>query len=121
MEATHMNTPEWLKPALYGAAVGATALAIVGFSWGGWVTGGTAVKMASDQARLEVVAALVPICIEQSKQDPQVVQTLALLKEASSYQRSDMIMKAGWATMPGSTDPSRDVARACMEKLAAQF
>ena len=116
-----MNTPEWLKPGLQGAAVGAVALAIIGFSWGGWVTGGTAEKMASDHARLEVVAALVPICIEQSSQDPQVVATLAQLKDTSSYQRSDMLMKAGWATMPGSSDPNRAVARACMEKLAAQF
>lgn len=116
-----MNTPQWLKPGLQGAAVGAAALAIVGFSWGGWVTGGTAKQMASEQARLEVVAALVPICLEQSSQDPQVVATLAQLKDTSSYQRSDMLMKAGWATMPGSSDPNRDVARACMEKLASQF
>ncbi len=116
-----MNTPEWLRPGLYGAVAGAAALAIVGFSWGGWVTGGKAQQMASDQARLEVVAALVPICIEQSSRDPQVVETLAELREASSYQRSDMLMKAGWATMPGSTDPNRNVASACIEKLAAQF
>ena len=116
-----MNVPEWVKPGLYGAAVGAAALAIVGFSWGGWLTGGSADKMASNQARLEVVAALVPICMEQSSKDPQVTETLAELKDASSYQRSDMLMKAGWATMPGSDDPDRSVARACMEKLAAQF
>ncbi len=116
-----MNIPEWLKPALYGAAAGAAALAVVGFSWGGWVTGGTAKQMASDQARLEVVAALVPICMDQSKQDPQVVETLAQLKDTSSYQRSDMLIKAGWATMPGSSDPNRSVARACMEKLAVEF
>ena len=116
-----MNIPEWVKPALQGAAVGAVALAIVGFSWGGWVTGGTAKQMASDQARLEVVAALVPICIEQSKLDPQVVATLALLKEASSYKRSDMLMEAGWATMPGSSNPNSSVARACMDNLEDQF
>jgi hypothetical protein len=116
-----MNTPEWLKPALYGAVVGAVALAIVGFSWGGWVTGGTADKMASDHARKEVVAALVPICLEQSKQDPQLTQTLAQLQAANNYKRSDMLMEAGWATMPGSSDPNRAVASACMEKLAAQF
>ena len=116
-----MKTPEWLRPGLYGAAAGAVALAIVGFSWGGWVTGSTASKMASDQARLEVVAALVPVCMQQSSQDPQVMETLAQLKDANSYQRSDMLMKAGWATMPGSSDPNRYVASACMEKLAAQF
>ena len=116
-----MNIPEGLKPGLKGAVVGAAALAIVGFTWGGWVTGGTAKEMAADQAKLEVVAALVPICIQQSSQDPQVVETLAQLREASSYQRSDMLMKAGWATMPGSSEPNRNVAKACIKVLAAQF
>jgi hypothetical protein len=116
-----MNNPEWLKTSLIGAAVGAVALAIVGFSLGGWMTGGTAQKMASDKARMEVVAALVPICLEQSKQDPQSIETLALLKAANSYERSDMLMKAGWATMPGSTDPNNGVARACIAQLATQF
>ena len=116
-----MNAPEWLKPGLNGAACGAVALAIVGFSWGGWMTGGSAEKMASDTARLEVIAALVPICVEQSSQDPKVVETLAELKDASSYQRSAMLMEAGWATMPGSDNPNRQVANACMSALAAQF
>jgi hypothetical protein len=30
-------------------------------------------------------------------------------------------MKTGWATMPGSSEPDRNVASACMESLAAQF
>jgi len=116
-----MNTPIWVKPGLFGAAIGAIALAIVGFSWGGWVTGGTASKLAADQARLEVVAALVPICVEQSKNDPHVAETLAELKGADSYKRRDLLIEAGWATMPGSVDANRNVAGACMEKLAAQF
>ena len=116
-----MNMPEWLKPGIYGAAVGAASLAIVGFSWGGWMTSNTAETLASNQARLEVIAALVPICVEQSNRDPQVVDTLAQLKGTSSYKRADMLMEAGWATMPGSTDPNRDVARACTKVLAAEF
>jgi len=116
-----MNTPEWLKPALYGAAAGAVALAIVGFSWGGWVTGGSAERMAADKARHEVVAALVPICVEQSKLDPQAAETLAALKAANRYQRDELLMNAGWATMPGASDPNRSVASACMEQLASQF
>lgn len=116
-----MNTPEWLKPTLYGAAAGAVALAIVGFSWGGWMTAGTAGKMAADQAKQQVVAALLPICVEQSKQDPQVDEKLAGLKSASSWKRRDMLIKTGWATMPGTSTPNRPVASACMDKLAAQF
>ena len=116
-----MITSEWLKPRLYGAVVGAVALAIAGFTWGGWVTGGTAQQMATERAKLEVVAALVPICIEQSNKDPQVAETLAQLRDAGSYERSNMLMKAGWATMPGSSDPNRNVAKAFMEKLSEQF
>ena len=67
-----MNMPEWLKPGFFGAVVGAGALAISGFAWGGWMTSSAAEKVASEQARHAVVAALVPICVEQSSQDPRV-------------------------------------------------
>ena len=116
-----MNTPEWLKPAIYGAAVGAIALAVVGFSWGGWMTSGSADRMASEKARHEVVAALVPICIQKSNQDPQAGEILARLEAANRYKRDELLMDAGWATMPGSADPNRSVANACMEELARQF
>ena len=73
-----MQTPEWLKPGLYGAACGAVALAVIGFSWGGWVTGGTARTMAADQSKAEVVTALSLICVDQSKRDPQLAERVAL-------------------------------------------
>jgi hypothetical protein len=113
-----MKTPEWLKPGLYGAACGAIALAVVGFNWGGWVTGGTAQRMAVDQSQADVVAALTSICVDQSKRDPQLAERIALMKAASSWERGDLVMKNGWATMPGTTDSNRLVARACAEKIA---
>jgi len=116
-----MNAPLWLKPAVLGAAAGAIALAVVGFSWGGWVTAGTANKMANEQGRADVIAALVPICVEQSKQDPLAYKTLAEMKDVNAYQRNDLLIAAGWATMPGSTDPDRNVVTACMDQLATQF
>ena len=116
-----MRAPEWLKPALWGAAAGAVAISIGGFSWGGWVTGGTAEKMASERASAEVVAALVPVCLEQSRQDPNTAEQLAALEEATSYKRRDIVMEYGWATMPGSDSPDRAVANACLERLAAEF
>ena len=116
-----MNTPEWLKPALIGGGIGAVALAITGFTWGGWVTGAKAEAMAQNMAKSEVVAALVPICLAQSKQDPQAATILAKLEETSRYQRDDVLMETGWATMPGSEDANRAVANACLEVLAATF
>jgi hypothetical protein len=87
---------------------------------GGWITGGSERKMAADQVRLEVVAALAPVSVEQSRQDPNVIATLASQDE-TSYSRGEMLMKTGWATMPGSTNPDRNVVNACTDKLAEQF
>jgi hypothetical protein len=112
-----MKTPEWLRPGLYGAACGAIAVIVVGFTWGGWVTGGTARQMATDQSRTDVVAALTSICIDQSKRDPQLAERLATLKAASSWNRGDIIMQNGWATMPGTTEGNRLVATACADKI----
>lgn len=114
-----MNAPPWLKPGLYGAGAGAVALAIAGFTWGGWVTGGTAEAMASDRARLEVVSALVPFCVANSQADPDLSRITAELEGASSYKRPDILIQAGWATMPGADEADRDVAKACAVTLAA--
>jgi hypothetical protein len=116
-----MNRPKWLKPALIGGTIGAVATVIVGFGWGGWVTGAKAEVMVRDQAKAAVVAALAPICVEQSRQDPLAAATLAKLKDTSRYQQSNILMETGWATMPGSEDPMRAVASACMARLAAEF
>ena len=88
---------------------GAVALAVVGFSWGGWVTGGTARLMAADQSQTDVVSALTSICLDQSKRDPQ-------LTERVSTSQSRLVMEAG-ATMPGTTEGNRPVAIACANEL----
>ncbi len=114
-----MQTPQWIKPGLYGATCSAIALAVVGFNWCGWVTGGTARAMAADQSKTEVVAALSLICVDQSKRDPQLAERVAAIKAASSWERGGIVMKNGWATMPGTTEANSQVARDCAEKVSA--
>ena len=114
-----MTAPEWLKPGLVGAGAGAIALAIVGFGWGGWVTGSTAETMASERARLEVVTALVPYCVARSQADPELIRITGELEGVAAYKRPDILMKAGWATMPGADAADRDLAKACAVTLAA--
>ncbi|UVF22322.1 hypothetical protein HPT29_026950 (plasmid) [Microvirga terrae] len=114
-----MQTPEWRKPGLYGAACGAAALVIIGFSWGGWVTGGTARTMAADRSKADVVAALSLICVDQSKRDPQLAERVAAIKAASSWNRADLVMNNGWATMPGTAEGDSQVAKDCADKIAA--
>ena len=50
-----MQVPSELKPAAWGAVAGAIALAVIGFNWGGWVTGATANKNAKDAADSAIV------------------------------------------------------------------
>ncbi|MEO0916224.1 MAG: hypothetical protein AAFY31_04470 [Pseudomonadota bacterium] len=112
-----MTIPEWLKPGIYGALLGAAFVGIVGFSWGGWQTGSSAQKMASEMAEDRVIAALVPFCLDMSRTDSKRIAKLATIREASSFKRRDAVMETGWATTPGADGPNRDLAQACIEGL----
>lgn len=112
-----MNTPEWLKPGIYGVVIGAIAVSIAGFSWGGWMTTASADTMAAAMAHNAVITALVPVCLNQAQNDPNRVAELATIKAKAVYQRQDAVMAAGWATVPGSTKPNMDLARSCATAL----
>ena len=112
-----MTTSEWLKPGIYGTLFGAAFVGIVGFSWGGWMTGSDAEEMADKMAREKVIAALVPVCLEKYRTDNERIAKLADIRAASSSKRREAVMEAGWATIPGSDGPNRDLAQACIEGL----
>jgi hypothetical protein len=106
------------SPFLWGAASGAIALAIVGFAWGGWVTGGTADKLAGARADAATLASLVPICVAQFQKSPEAKGRLAALRAVTSWEQGGYVMSGGWATMPGSAgEPNREVAAACADAL----
>ncbi len=92
---------------------------VIGFSWGGWMTGSAASKLASEQADNAVVAALTPICVEKFLQSNDAKANLAALRKISStWEQGDYLQKGGWATQPGATSSDYHLARACAEKLA---
>jgi len=112
------SIPQWVKPLIWGAVVGSVLTMIIGFSYGGWTTGSTAARLAKQEADAAVTTALVPLCIAQSKADRAGVKKLVELKAlTSSYDQRDFVTKTGWATVPGSDDPNRDVAEACAAAL----
>ena len=108
---------EYIKPFVWGLVVSAVLTMIIGFAFGGWVTGGTAQEMAEEMADEAVVDRLAPICVTQFNQDPEKDKKLQELKEISSYQRGDYVEKQGWATMPGEKEPDSNVANECAKRL----
>jgi alpha/beta superfamily hydrolase len=103
---------------LQGIAVGAVASVVIGFSWGGWMTGSSANKLAAERADTAVVAALTPICVEKFLQNSDANANLAVLQKIStSWEQGDYLQKGGWATQPGATSSDYHLARACAEKL----
>ena len=108
-----MNVPASVKPAVWGAIGGAIAAIIVGFAWGGWVTGGTAGLMEEASAEAAVIQAFTPLCVAKAEQQPE---KLVPLKEASSYQRDDFVIEAGWVDNV-SENYRTEVATACASTL----
>ena len=109
---------EKIKLGSWSAIGGAVVLAIIGFTWGGWVTGGTAREMAEEMAVEAVVDRLTPICVGQFNQDPEKEQKLKELKETTSWTRDSYVEKQGWATIPGEKKPDSKVADKCAQQLS---
>ena len=116
-----MNIPVETKPAIWGIAGGAIAVAFVGFNWGGWVTGGKAESVAAQRAKEAVVVALAPICVDKFQHAGDAVANTAALKKTDSWSQAEFVEKGGWATVPGPGNPEQvsAVARACAALLTA--
>jgi len=114
-----MRMPTNTKPLIQGAVLGAIACAVIGFAWGGWVTGGTARKDAGVAAHNATVVALAPFCAERFRAQGDASARMAELAKASTWERTTVVEKSGFAVMPGSKSNDSDIARACAELLMA--
>lgn len=114
-----MNTPEWIKPAAYGAVAGAIAVALVGFMWGGWVTGGSARSLAleaADTSRTDLAAA---VCAQNFLASDNARVNLAELKLLTSSMRQRTYIEDGdWAVMPDREESARATLTLCAKMLS---
>jgi len=95
-----MELPSGLKPGLWGAAAGAIAVTIVGFSYLGWTTAVTSEKHAQETADTAVVAALLPFCVtKRSRSQPDHARKVT--GGTILIFRHDIVMKAGWREAMG--------------------
>lgn len=112
-----MTKTAWIRPALWGGLIGSGISVMLGFTLCGWqaATGGAGGSALA--ARAAVTAALVPVCLEQSRRDPSREARMSLLRQASLSTRRDLLMDTGWATIPGSQSADIDLAEACLAAL----
>jgi hypothetical protein len=108
------------KTALFWACAGSVIVAtIVGFSWGGWTTGGSAREMAEDsaaQARQELAAV---VCVDRFMAAPDANAQLAELQEiTSSYQQGKFVADGGWAIIVPASSPTDYTTRTDDRKAA---
>lgn len=101
------------------AAGAALATILVGFTAGGWTTGGTARLMSENAARDARAELASAICIEKFTASASATADFAKLKETTSYKRDDFIKDGGWVTLAGVEEPVPGAADLCADQLAA--
>jgi hypothetical protein len=108
------------KTMLVWSCLGSVVVAlIVGFTWGGWVTGGTARDMAETAGAESRYALASVICVEKFLAAPDAQAQLTELKAIdSSYRQRQFIEEGGWAVMPEQEEAARQAADLCAKVLA---
>lgn len=105
----------------WSCAVVAVATIVVGFSWGGWVTGAhnrASVIAAEEAARGQLASA---ICIERFRASPDASARLAEFQAISSgYAQRQFVEAGGWATMPGETTANSLGVSGCTTALSSR-
>jgi alpha/beta superfamily hydrolase len=118
MEIPSMLQGESLKRLLQGAAAGAVATVVIGFSWGGWSLSSTADTMAKQRSEQAVVAALAPVCADKFRALPDAEAKKVALSKVDSWKRRDEFPKE-FVTLPGESYPNSALVDACYTLLLA--
>jgi len=91
---------------------------VIGFTWGGWVTGGSAKEMAENAASTARTDLAATVCVNKFMNAKGAATELATLKQTSSWKREQFIQDGGWTAMPGVEQPVRGAADTCAQRLA---
>jgi len=113
VEGLAMNLPKDTKPMIWGAMGGAVICAVLGLTWGGWVSGGTA-RMQADAA---VWTALIPVGADAILADQAAVAALKT-KRANDY---DDVVRDHLKTLAGRTDMGFTFRRDCGKAIEARM
>lgn len=110
----------WLKPGLWGAAIGAVGIMILGFWQFGWMLAGKADQMAQERANTAVAEALAPVCAAKFFAQTDAPGKLADLRKLSSdYAQRDFVEQGGWAVAVVAKASSYQLIAECTKKILA--
>lgn len=102
------------------AAGGAAVLTmVVGFTLGGWVTGGTAEKMASEAATEARSTLAASLCVENFSLTENARIDHTELASLRGMRQRQFVEQADWSKMPGGQDIDRRSAELCSQQILA--
>lgn len=108
------------KTVWFWSSVGVAALTmVVGFTAGGWVTGGTATKQAQASTEQAVATLAANICANRFLAAPDAQRQVTLLKDVDSWKQDTFIEEGGWVTFANMQEPIDGAADLCAEKVLA--
>jgi hypothetical protein len=94
------------------------ATLVAGFGLGGWVTGGTAQRMADEAAAASRHQLAAAVCADHFMRAADARARLAKLQALEWWARDEHVRDGGWATMPGEKEADSVVAQLCATRLA---
>lgn len=106
-----------IKTVLWSAIGGALVWWIVLSAGFGWQSAGSVEQQAVERADTAVLDVLAPICVARFHQDAENEAKFKALKEVSSWNQADYVVKQGWATMPGTDALESQIAKACASQI----
>lgn len=108
------------KAVWFWSCLGAAVLTmIVGFSWGGWTTNGTATKQAQAAGEQAAAQLAANICVKRFLAAPNAQAQLAELKKTDSWKRDSFVQDGGWVTFANMEKPVSGAAEICADQLAS--
>src|SRR5690606_22216197 len=104
---------------LWSCAGVAAATMVIGFSAGGWVTGGTAAEQTEVATQHAVAQLAAGVCANRFRAANDAQAQLTALQETDSWKRDTFIEKGGWVTFTNMKAPVDGAAALCAEQLLA--
>ncbi len=108
------------KTVWFWSCAGAAVLTmVVGFTAGGWVTGGTAAQQIATSSETAVAKLAANICAHRFLAAPDAQYQVTQLKEVDSWKQDSFIEKGGWVTFANMDQPIDGAASLCANKVLA--